>query len=146
MRRAVIIYLMALSTSVPALSQVKRGVLQIEVTGARNNKGVVLCSVFSDAKGYPRLPSMAIFKGRLPLREGRAIFETGELPAGQYAVAILHDENEDNKMNTSAIGLPKEGYGFSNNVMGIVGPPSFLKAAVKLYGVEKKTIPITIRY
>ncbi|MBK7290922.1 MAG: DUF2141 domain-containing protein [Chitinophagaceae bacterium] len=43
----------------------------------------------------------------------------------QLSIAILHDENDDGKMNSNFLGLPKEGYGFSNNVMGNFGPPLF---------------------
>lgn len=129
-----------------ALAQPPLGVLEIEVSGARNNKGVVLCSVFKDAKGYPDQPSLAIYKSRLPVRDRRVLVEVTGLPPGQYAVALLHDENEDGKMNTSLLGLPKEGYGFSNNVMGLMGPPSFSKASVLVKEGTKKTISITLRY
>jgi uncharacterized protein (DUF2141 family) len=147
MRSALIIvcFLVA-GTRMSLHSQPAQGVLTIEVSGARNNNGFVLCSVFKDGKGYPDQPSMAIYKARLPLRNGRVLFEATALPAGLYAVALLHDENEDNKMNTSALGLPKEGYGFSNNVMGLFGPPSFSKASVTLQESAKKTILITLRY
>lgn len=128
------------------LSQPSQGNLRIEVSGARTNKGVVLCSVFKDAKGYPDQPALAIYKSRLQLREGETFFEVNGLPVGHYAVALLHDENEDNKMNTSALGLPKEGYGFSNNVMGLFGPPSFSKAAVLVKEGAKTVVPIALRY
>ena len=37
------------------------------------------------------------------------------LPAGNYAVQVMHDENENNKLDTNFMGMPIEGYGFSNN-------------------------------
>jgi uncharacterized protein (DUF2141 family) len=49
-------------------------------------------------------------------------------------------------MNTSALGLPKEGYGFSNNVMGLFGPPSFSKAAVLVKEGAKTVVPMALRY
>ena len=137
---------LALSICMTAFGQPSLGILEIEVSGARNSKGVVLCSVFKDAKGYPDQPSLAIYKSRLPVRDKRVFIEVTGLPPGQYAVALLHDENEDGKMNTSMLGLPKEGYGFSNNVMGMMGPPSFSKASVILNEGTKKSISITLRY
>ncbi|MFM8806294.1 MAG: DUF2141 domain-containing protein [Sphingomonadales bacterium] len=141
-----ITFFMAVSTRMTAHAQPTPGVLQIEVSGARNNKGVVLCSVFTDAQGYPDNAAMALYKARLPFRNGRVLFEVTSLAAGQYAVAILHDENEDGKMNTSTLGLPKEGYGFSNNVMGLFGPPSFAKAAVTIKEGARKSISLELRY
>ena len=54
-----------------------------------------------------------------------------ELPAGRYAVRLFHDTNNNGKMDTNIVGLPTEGYGFSNNA-GRFGPPSFDEAAIKL--------------
>jgi hypothetical protein len=46
------------------------------------------------------------------------------LPApGYYAVALFHDENDDHHLNTNALGIPTEGYGFSNNPTLYFGPP-----------------------
>jgi uncharacterized protein (DUF2141 family) len=147
MRSILLIAIFLLPSSwLSLLSQPSQGNLRIEVRGARSNKGVVLCSVFKDAKGYPDQPSLAIYKSRLPLKEGQVYFEVSALPVGYYAVALLHDENEDNKMNTSALGLPKEGYGFSNNVMGLFGPPSFSKAAVLVKEGAKTVVPMALRY
>jgi uncharacterized protein (DUF2141 family) len=60
-------------------------------------------------------------------------------------VAVLHDENNDHKMNLSVFGLPKEGYAFSNNAMGLAGPPSFQKASF-LHHSEKTVHRIKLRY
>jgi uncharacterized protein (DUF2141 family) len=129
-----------------AFSQSVNGSLRIQVGGIRNNKGVILCSVFKDGKGYPDQPKLAFAKASLTIKEGMAMVEFPSLPTGQYAVALLHDENGDNKMNTSMMGLPKEGYGFSNNVMGLFGPPTFAKASVSIEKTEKKEIKIELRY
>ncbi|MFM7646031.1 MAG: DUF2141 domain-containing protein [Sphingomonadales bacterium] len=127
-------------------AQTPYGSLQVQVIGARNAKGVVLCSVFKDGKGYPDQPLLAFAKASGFIAEGRVMLDFDSLPAGQYAVALLHDENGDKKMNTSLMGLPKEGYGFSNNVMGLFGPPSFSKASVNIANGKKKIIKIELRY
>lgn len=48
-----------------------------------------------------------------------------EVPKGRYAVSVVHDVNENGKLDTNWIGLPKEPFGFSNKSMGTFGPPSF---------------------
>lgn len=64
-------------------------------------------------------------------KEGvEVVFEN--LPPGEYAISIMHDSNANGKIDTNFMGIPKEGYGFSNNVMGSFGPPSFEKAKFKL--------------
>lgn len=47
------------------------------------------------------------------------------LKAGKYALRVFHDKNDNGKLDTTFIGIPKERFGFSNNVMGKFGPPSF---------------------
>lgn len=47
------------------------------------------------------------------------------LPGGTYAISVFHDENDNGKLDTNLIGIPKEPYAFSNNAKGMFGPPSF---------------------
>ncbi len=74
------------------------------------------------------------------------MFDFTGLPTGNYAIAILHDENDDMKMNTNFLGLPKEGYGFSNNVMGAFGPPGYNKANFNYTAGTATAISIKARY
>lgn len=105
--------------------------IKVDITNLRNNNGHVLISLFKEGSGYPDSPDKAIRKGRIVIKDNKAwILFTG-LPAGSYAIAILHDENDDQKMNKTGLGLPKEGYGFSNNVMGAFGPPSYSRASFR---------------
>lgn len=112
----------------PAEAQQPSGSIALEVSGLRNNKGQVLVSVFNNAKGFPEDPARAIRKYSLSIANNKTSVEIADLPPGYYAIAVLHDENSDTRMNTNMIGWPKEGFGFSNNAMGLFGPPSFSKA------------------
>ncbi len=120
--------------------------IKISIANLRNNKGHVLISLFRDGNGYPDAAEKAIRKGRVVVKENKAwILFTG-LPAGNYGVAILHDENDDQKMNTSSLGIPKEGYGFSNNVMGAFGPPSYKKASFNFSNNAVLNVSIKAKY
>ena len=55
-----------------------------------------------------------------------------DLPAGQYAIAIFHDKNGDEQLDTNWLGIPKEPLGFSNARMRTFGPPSFQECVVSL--------------
>jgi len=68
-----------------------------------------------------------------------------ELKPGAYAVITFHDENDDRKLDKNALGLPTEGYGFSNDAEGFLAAPSFKDAAVMLGGHDR-AIAITLRY
>ena len=67
-----------------------------------------------------------------------------DLPSGTYAVALFHDENMNEKLDKGLFKIPKEGYAFSNNVFGTVGPPKFEKASFMLGG--NKVIEIELKY
>ncbi len=56
-------------------------------------------------------------------KEARCDFE--EIPRGTYALAVFHDENMNGKLDTNWLGIPTEGYGFSNDVKALKGAPSF---------------------
>lgn len=141
-----ILLLLFIQMSVFSQSRMNTGKIQITISNIRNNKGRVLCSLFKEGVGYPDQPANAYYKASLIIKEGRANLLIDSLPPGRYAMALLHDENGDNKMNTTMFGLPKEGYGFSNNVMGLMGPPAFSKASFSVVAGQLKGVAISMRY
>lgn len=66
------------------------------------------------------------------------------LPRGAYAVAVVHDENGNHRLDTLA-GIPREGYGFSNNAPVRFGPPKFAAARFDLGGDANRQ-QIKMRY
>ena len=118
--------------------------LEIELFGLRSEKGHVLVSLFKADDGFPDDPSKAIQKQRVAINNNKAIVKFNSIPNGVYAVAVLHDENDDMKMDKNFVGIPKEGYGFSNNVMRLTGPPSFKEASFDLSKTKK--IEIKVKY
>lgn len=57
-----------------------------------------------------------------------------DIPEGTYAISVFHDENGNGKLDTGTFGIPKEGYGFSNNARGMFGPPSFTESSFFVKG------------
>jgi uncharacterized protein (DUF2141 family) len=103
--------------------------LIVRIENIKDDQGQVAVALFNNSADFPKKR----FQGKVtPAQKGEVEVVFENLPAGEYALSILHDANQDGKMNTNFIGLPKEGYGFSNNVMGAMGPPSFEKAKFKL--------------
>ncbi|MBK5277814.1 MAG: DUF2141 domain-containing protein, partial [Bacteroidia bacterium] len=61
---------------------------------------------------------------------------------GDYAISVMHDANENDELDSNAFGIPKEGFGFSNDAMGMFGPPSFEKAKFSFVGEMKVSIAL----
>ena len=127
-----------------AYTQQVKGI-RVEITGLRNNNGYVLVSVFKEGSGFPDQAEKAVRKAKLGINNRKAAIVFNDIQPGQYAISILHDENGDQKMNTNSLGIPKEGYGFSNNVTGAFGPPSFRRASFK-YNGDLSSLTIRTRY
>jgi uncharacterized protein (DUF2141 family) len=97
--------------------------LKVTVDGVRNNAGKVRIAIFDRAAEFPRGKQVAA--ADLTAGKGRVVAVVQGLKPGRYAVAVLHDENNNHKMDFGFLGIPEEGYGFSNNARVIFGPPVF---------------------
>ena len=118
-----------LFTSMHALPGVAAD-LTLEVSNIAEPQGELRWMIFDSAEDYAadRNPVIA---GRSRV-QGEALSVTlHDMPTGTYAVKLFHDANSNGKLDTNMVGLPKEGYGFSNNA-GRFGPPGFDAAAVEV--------------
>jgi uncharacterized protein (DUF2141 family) len=66
------------------------------------------------------------------------------LPYGEYAVTLFVDFNGNKKLDKNFLGIPKEQYGFSNNVMGKMSPPTFNQAKFAISGPTTQNIKLRI--
>jgi uncharacterized protein (DUF2141 family) len=105
--------------------------LRIHVDGFRNTRGNLGTILFTSSDGWPEDKQKAFRHGPAPIdANGRTAVATWELPPGDYGVAVIHDENSNAKLDRNLIGIPKEGFGFANNIhVGLV-PPAFKQALV----------------
>lgn len=100
--------------------------IHISLKNMRSQKGLVhLCltanqSHFPDCDDDPKARRVTV-----AAKAGKALFAS--IPMGSYAVAIVHDENGNQKLD-KFVGIPKEGIGFSRNPKFTFGPPKFNKA------------------
>lgn len=120
--------------------------IRVEIHDLRNNNGQVLLSLFKDSNGFPDVAEKSVIRVAVTIEARKAFCLFPPVPPGRYAVAVLHDENGDRKLNTNKQGLPKEGYGFSNNVNGAFGPPSFKRASFMHISGAETTLKIRTRY
>jgi uncharacterized protein (DUF2141 family) len=109
--------------------------LTIHVAGLRNARGKLEVCVYKDASGFPETPARA-FRREAVAIDARALTAQAVfagLPPGVYAVAVLHDENANGKLDKNFIGIPREGHGASNDPPPARRPPTFDEAKFTLH-------------
>ena len=116
---------------------------EVTVKGLRTDKGQLRLAIFNDPQEFPRGDEIRSLNIQTKSGEVIAIFK--DMKPGVYALAIHHDENFNKEMDTNFIGLPKEGYGFSNDARVFFGPPNF-EAASFIIGEKFKKISLHIVY
>ncbi|MET2985016.1 DUF2141 domain-containing protein [Aureibaculum conchae] len=114
--------------------------LTVTFEGLASDKGKLFVAVYNHKDNFLKAP----FKGEIiAIKSGKAQVQFADLPKGIYAVSSFHDENDNGKLDTNWVGIPKEPNACSNNATGSFGPPKFKDAKFIL---EKKEITITINY
>jgi len=122
------------------------GDITVIITDLRNAEGEVLISLYNQAEGFPRDRSTIIRSAAVPADgSGQVTTVFERLPHGDYAIAVLHDEDFTQDMTFGAFHLPKEGYCFSNNVKVRFKAPKFEKAKFTLDG-DNVTQTLRMRY
>ncbi len=121
--------------------------LTVQVAGARNNRGQIAIALFQDGAGFPGDKSKAFrtLQVRIDPQTLRAQVTLNDLPPGVYAVSVFHDENMNGQLDKNVFGIPKEGYGASNNLRRSMGPPKFAESKFQLDQPEK-AIEISLLY
>jgi uncharacterized protein (DUF2141 family) len=105
--------------------------LEVEITGVRSANGMVRLALYNDPDKFPKR-SGSIAGGDIEAAKGSVVYVFRNLPPGLYAVAIYHDANANKKFDKNSLGLPREGFGFSNDARPVFSAPGFEAAAVTL--------------
>jgi uncharacterized protein (DUF2141 family) len=118
------------------------GVITIHVTGLRNNKGNMVCTLCSSPDGYPGdCKHKVTIKAAISGNESDCVFP--HKAPGDYAATVFHDEDGSGKFKRNLVGIPKEGFGFSNNYRPTVRAPTWDEGKFNFPGGHK-TITINI--
>ncbi len=101
--------------------------INVSVEGLRNSNGVVTLTLYPDDVTRFLKPKGSLYVTKVNARAGLAQ-ACIHLPApGAYGLALYHDENANGKIDRNGLGIPKEGFGFSNNPRIFLSAPSFAK-------------------
>ena len=90
-----------------------------------------------DDVAFPEFAGAVAAQWQVALAGSVEFIFTG-LPAGSYAVAVYHDENGNEELDTNLLGIPREGFAFSGDARGFAGPPSFDDAAVEVVDGDRR--------
>lgn len=114
--------------------------INIKVTNIKNTKGVLRVGVINKEKDFP----YDAYKGKkVPINGDSVNVQFTGLESGEYAVVAHHDENSNDKLDKNVLGIPLEGYCFSNNAKALTAPPKFKYAKFMLDKSFSQTIKMT---
>ena len=119
--------------------------MTISITNMRNHDGVVRACMTRDANRFPRCQDASQgYRVVVPAGEA-ATLRFDNVAPGTYAIALLHDENDNGKADRVLGMMPREGFGFSNDAPVNMGPPDFTDAAINV-GATSLRQTIRMRY
>ncbi len=120
--------------------------IHIKIQDIRNSTGTIGCALFKSPDGFPTeylryATNIIVTK----IQDTQATCDFTKIPSGMYALAVIHDENMNGKLDTNWLGIPTEGYGFSKDAEAMLGPPSFSAAGFSYDGQDIK-LTISLHY
>jgi uncharacterized protein (DUF2141 family) len=138
--------------TIPALS----AELRLTIYGVRSDSGEILVALYDNPDGFRSAIANTEKRGLMPdsgrligtaIRANRGTQSTvfTQLPLGRYAIVVIHDENDNGRLDESFWGAPTEGYAFGNDAQGFVSTPSFAAAAV-MVGNDDVSASVTLIY
>ncbi|MFC0408034.1 DUF2141 domain-containing protein [Roseomonas elaeocarpi] len=120
--------------------------IEVHVAGAHSGKGEIAITIYGDQADRFLAKGGSLARARVPLDGATALdvcFSVSQ--PGLYAVALYHDENGDKHFNRTMLGLPEEGYGFSNDAAAPMRAPSLKEAAIHV-GTGLTRVAVMLRY
>ena len=115
--------------------------LTIKISNIEKIKGEIKVGVFNTETNFLK-EGHAIKNYSVKVENNTAVLTITDLPKGEYAITMYHDQNSDNECNRNFIGIPKEPYGFSNNVKPKMSAPKYEDC--KFTFLENKTLLINL--
>jgi len=105
--------------------------LVVTVENCKANKGKIYIALYDNERSFMK-EAQAIDKKIVAVSNNTAKVSFTALSPKGYAFVLFHDENGNGKLDTNFLGIPTEGYAFSNNAKGTFGTPSYEKSKVLL--------------
>ncbi|NLR94510.1 DUF2141 domain-containing protein [Flammeovirga agarivorans] len=136
-------FLLSLICIVHTFFSLKTTTIIIHVKGIENTQGKIQVGLYDNSNDFPKY-GQHIEGVSVEPSTGDVYITLENIPEGEYAIAVWHDENEDKELNTNWVGKPTEKYGFSNNVFGTFAPPKFKDASFSIENNDTKKLTINL--
>ena len=120
----------------------ENAILHVTILDLKSNKGNVHIALYDNPAKFPD-PGGMILDVEVPIYQKKVQYSFRDLTQKEYAIAIYHDENNNDFFDQSFFGIPLEDYAFSNNASVFLGPPSFSDASFQLSGTRNISIRIS---
>lgn len=128
-----------------AMTNVKAQNTQITVSNIRSSKGKIMLSLFKDEKSFKDAkPFKTTSYEKKGLANGILVLKW-QIEPGIYGMTLLDDENQNTEMDKNLIGVPKEGFGFSDFYLEKLKAPSFNEFKTEIKS-EGNKIQIKVKY
>lgn len=115
--------------------------LEVTVEGIQTSEGLIQVALYNQESGFLKIEGV-YRSDSTKARKGSTQLKFEDLPEGEYALAIFHDENANEALDTNWIGIPREPMGFSNSRMKTFGPPSFEDCKLKFPTVTSISVQL----
>lgn len=116
--------------------------LYVNVDNVRSSRGLIAVTLYTDERRKFLAKRGSLYVGRVPARQGRTRVCIHVPTPGTYALAVYHDADSDRSFDRTGLGLPDEGFGFSNNPPTFFGLPNFDRVRIR---VPKSDLSTTVR-
>jgi uncharacterized protein (DUF2141 family) len=124
----------------------RAGDLRAIIEGVKSSSGHVLCAIYGSENGFPKDRQRAVQLVSVAADTAGVSCVFPSLPAGTYALSVFHDENDDGVLNTNFAGVPREGYGFSNNHVYAMHAATFQESGFTVEAQAPAEIHVRLKY
>ena len=114
--------------------------MTVVIKNVNSNVGSVQLRLYNSEEQFMK-KAFAVAEVKAVNGQVVAVFEN--VASGTYAISVMHDANDNQELDSNFMGIPKEGFGFSNDATGMFGPPDFKKASFQFSNQE---MVINLRY
>lgn len=121
MKNLILLVLLALQGLASALHA---QTLTLRVNDIPKPEGQLYVAFYASEADFLRKPLTGF---RVAVTDTMLVIPCRGLPAGEYAFSLFLDTNGNGQLDTAAFGIPTEKYAFSNDVEGVMGPPTYEK-------------------
>jgi uncharacterized protein (DUF2141 family) len=144
------IALIIFSVAIPVLAQdASSGAsIIVKVVGFPDQRGRCACALYNKVQGFPSDRSQVYRNAQGQIgSDDTAICEFKNVPTGTYAIALFHDAKMTGKMDKNLVGIPKEGYGFSNDAKPhALSAPTFQECAFQHNASQPTNLTVTLQH